>query len=234
MKRNKNEGKRINPDEAVSRGSLKTPFKAFYLKSVETKEIPVHYHEFHKVIIFLGGKLEYIVEGKSYKMQPGDILCIPAYAIHRPVIGVGEPYKRCVIWLTRAAARLLKADRYFQETRIYGREIDNTEIDQEMSEILSYINEDPGRDLSLEILSEKFFLSKTRLQERFKKATGVSPHRYIQQKRIMKAAQEISEGKKAQVAAVDNGFSDYSAFYRAFKKELSSSPRQYEMIDKET
>lgn len=38
--------------------------------------IPFHYHDFHKIILFLGGDVDYIIEGNSYHLQPDDIVFV--------------------------------------------------------------------------------------------------------------------------------------------------------------
>ncbi len=42
-----------------------------------------HCHEHHEVIFFLSGEGRYVVEGKTYQLQPGDLLVISDREIHR-------------------------------------------------------------------------------------------------------------------------------------------------------
>ena len=42
-----------------------------------------HCHEYHEVIFFLSGEGRYVVEGKTYRLQPGDLLVISDREIHR-------------------------------------------------------------------------------------------------------------------------------------------------------
>ena len=89
----------VNPDRADKRGYLKEKFRLFHLKDRDSGEISYHYHEFHKLILFQGGELTYRVEGRSYEMQVGDLLLVPAHAIHQPVIGTALPCERTILWL---------------------------------------------------------------------------------------------------------------------------------------
>lgn len=89
----------LNPDSADKRGYLKEPFRLFSLKDTAGEQIPFHYHEFHKLILFRSGSLTYRVEGRGYEMRPEDVLLIPAHAIHQPVIGAEAPYARSILWI---------------------------------------------------------------------------------------------------------------------------------------
>jgi AraC-like DNA-binding protein/mannose-6-phosphate isomerase-like protein (cupin superfamily) len=84
------------------RGYLHKDFAFFNLQDNQVLQIESHYHDFDKIIIFLSGKVMYLVEGKSYKLQPMDILLVNESAIHQPIIDAGTPYKRIVIWLKPA------------------------------------------------------------------------------------------------------------------------------------
>lgn len=89
----------LNPDRADKRGYLGEPFRLFHLKDRESGAFAYHYHEFHKLILFLSGELTYRVEGRGYGMKGGDLLLIPAHAIHQPVIGTAAPYARIILWI---------------------------------------------------------------------------------------------------------------------------------------
>ncbi len=90
--------------------------------------------------------------------------------------------------------------------------------------IIKYLNEHIDKDISLDILAKKFFVSKYYLCRAFKKHNGISVHGYINQKRVMYAKQLIESGETASSAAYRVGFGDYSAFYRAYVKILGKSP----------
>ena len=85
--------------EAGKRGYLKEGFRLFHLKDSEAPELDFHYHEFDKVVLQLGGKVTYSVEGRSYFLKPYDILLVGRSMIHKPTIDPSEPYERMVLWL---------------------------------------------------------------------------------------------------------------------------------------
>ncbi|MCI5872869.1 MAG: AraC family transcriptional regulator [Clostridiales bacterium] len=90
--------------------------------------------------------------------------------------------------------------------------------------VIDYINENLGDDLSLETLAAQCYFSKQHLLRTFRSAMGLSVHQYIQKKRLLTATQYIQNGCSPKEAAILCGFSDYSVFYRAFKKEYGFPP----------
>ncbi len=90
--------------------------------------------------------------------------------------------------------------------------------------VIRYLNEYVDRDISLDELAKRFFVSKYYLCRAFKKHNGISVHGYINQKRVMYAKQLIEAGETASRAAYRVGFGDYSAFYRAYVKIVGNSP----------
>ncbi len=61
--------------------------------------IEFHQHPFYEIFFFISGNVNYIIEGRSYKLRPGDILLTSNADIHRPEVLPGKPYERIVIWL---------------------------------------------------------------------------------------------------------------------------------------
>ena len=117
----------INPDSADKRGYLEEPFRLFRLNGMERDSIPYHYHEFHKLILFLSGGLTYRVEGRGYQMRPGEVLLVPAHAIHQPVIARSVPYSRSVLWIQPQALEAWGLEACFDRCRersayLLGRE----------------------------------------------------------------------------------------------------------------
>lgn len=214
----------INPEGATARGFLKENVRVFPLRGEEHGYIPLHYHEFHKMIFFESGKTDYIVEGKRYHLMPGDTLIIPAYAIHQPLFTEGVPYSRTIVWIKPQAAEEMGIAETFKKAGIQGKTDTDTEVDDVIVDMMEFMGAHLTEDIYIEDLCEKFFLSKSRLTERFQKATGMTPHKYLIQKRLALAVQLISGGMSTGDAARNSGFGDYSTFYRAYKKEFSSAP----------
>ena len=113
-----------------------------------------------------------------------------------------------------------------------NKEDELNNIDRDLgSRVIRYLSENIDADISLDTLARRFFVSKYYLCRAFKKRNGISPHDYINRKRVMFAKQLIDEGESASAAAYKVGFGDYSAFYRAYVKYFGSSPMTKERIE---
>ena len=99
-----------------------------------------------------------------------------------------------------------------------------TAIDELGARVVKYLNSNIDKNISLEKVAKRFFVSKYHLCRAFKKHSGISVHSYINHKRIMYAKQLIESGETASGAAERVGFGDYSAFYRAYIKIVGKSP----------
>ena len=96
-------------------------------------------------------------------------------------------------------------------------------------QVADFISENLERNkaLSLDEIAKTFFVSKFYLCREFKKYNGISIHSYMNHKRIMIARQYIKSGMSAKDAAKTVGYSDYSAFYRAYVKVVGKSPKSH-------
>ena len=80
-------------------GYLNEDFLFFNLKDQKKNEFEIHYHDFNKIIVFVSGEVTYIIEGKSYKLKPWDILLVGKNDLHLPIISSTTPYERMILWL---------------------------------------------------------------------------------------------------------------------------------------
>ena len=93
--------------------------------------------------------------------------------------------------------------------------------------ICNFIETHIEEDLSLDRLSNEFFVSKYHIAHMFKDNLGISIHQYITKKRLSLCQQAIQGDMSITEAYQAFGFGDYSSFFRAFKKEYGISPKEY-------
>ena len=138
----------------------------------------------------------------------------------------------------------IHADRFARETAIdlsisdlllyLGRTVYEQEQRRDRKEQLSryeaitqYVDEHLDEHLSLDTLARQFYLSKYYLVHLFRENTGLSVHQYILKKRLAACCDAMRGGAAVGEVCRQWGFGDYSAFYRAFRKEYGMSPSAY-------
>lgn len=251
--------------------------------------VDFHQHAFYEIYIFISGDVNYIIEGRTYKLRSGDILLTNNSDIHRPeILSFQCPYERIVIWLNntffnglldigedltacfqdasnrnyrlfrpndsqmrkiqntcfvieqeRSSNRLgnrimayssimeilvLLSRAYYEISDSAGHEVTEN---QQINQIVSYINNHFNEELSLEHLADQFYLSKYYLSHQFKQFTGLSLYQFIMKKRLTIARNMLMCGKTVTEAYTECGFNDYSNFLKAFKREFGEKPSDY-------
>ncbi|WP_162060407.1 AraC family transcriptional regulator [Undibacterium sp. KW1] len=91
----------------------------------------------------------------------------------------------------------------------------------------SRIDDDPTSILSLQDLAQQSGLSRFQLLRAFAKATGMTPHAYILQRRLHHARRLIAAGMPLVQVAMDSGFADQSHLTRLFVRNFGISPGAY-------
>lgn len=136
-----------------------------------------------------------------------------------------EQYKRRMIVLSYLLPVLLDLQNY------YIKEGKNVRVsdDGPINAVIAYINEHLADDISVEQLSKDFYISKSTLNQKFKKATGTSVWDFILTKRLVTAHIKIMDGQPIRTAFLESGFHDYSAFYRRYLHKFGVSPAKSRM-----
>ena len=100
--------------------------------------------------------------------------------------------------------------------------------DEDMRNVLSYINENFRRNLTTEELAAVCHLHPTHFIRAFKLKTAQTPHRYITDIRMEYARQLLDRSNRSIVEiAEDAGFYDPAHFSRMFKRYFAMTPTQY-------
>jgi len=85
--------------------------------------------------------------------------------------------------------------------------------------IIAHINTSFSQKITLDMLSQQFFMSKNQINRIFTKATGRSVMEYVRQKRIVYAEHLRALVTPAAEAAYKAGFDNYSTYYRLKQKQ---------------
>lgn len=105
--------------------------------------------------------------------------------------------------------------------------LSNYKYNNQIQEVISYINDNVLENITIKHLAEHFFLSESYICRIFKLATGTTINKYITARRISIAKALLSNGANINDVYIDCGFNDYSNFLKSFKKAVGVSPKKY-------
>ena len=91
-------------------------------------------------------------------------------------------------------------------------------------EIMQYLDNHLSEDITIDLLAEKFYISKFHMMRRFREETGCSVHTYLSDRRLLLARDMIRNGTPATDACFHCGFRSYSSFSRAYGKLFGTTP----------
>ena len=94
----------------------------------------------------------------------------------------------------------------------------------ELASVLDYLRRHPSDRITLETLSERFFISRSHLNNLFRKYFHTSVMTYVTGQRLSYAQKLLLSGMSAAEAASAVGYTDYSTFYRSYSKHFGHPP----------
>ncbi len=95
----------------------------------------------------------------------------------------------------------------------------------EITDIVKYINDHLAEELRLDMICDRFFISKSHINRKFKKIIGTTVWEYINVKRLMLAKELLQNGANPTTVYMECGFKEYSTFFRAYKTKFGVSPK---------
>lgn len=99
-------------------------------------------------------------------------------------------------------------------------------VPRELAEILDYLRRHPSDRITLEKLSTRFYISRSQLNNLFRKYFNTSVMDYVTGQRLSYAQKLLYNGMPAAQVASTIGYTDYSTFYRAYTKHIGHPPTQ--------
>ncbi len=109
---------------------------------------------------------------------------------------------------------------------VYEQTGHRTVPDSFPNQLVTYVNEHLFEPLSIQLVADHFFLSRSQISRIFIQATGTSLWEYVTIKRLLAARAMLHRGETAGNACLACGFSDYSAFFRAYRTHFGHSPKE--------
>lgn len=95
-------------------------------------------------------------------------------------------------------------------------------------EIVSYLHDSLDKELTIDLICERFYLSKRQLYKLFKNNTGKTPMQYVQDARIAEAKKLIISTDLTLLQIAEKvGIYDYNYFIKLFKAKEGYTPKQF-------
>ncbi len=99
-----------------------------------------------------------------------------------------------------------------------------------LEQIIAYISENYHKQISLNETASTFFVSPSTVENLFKQRLGKSFYRYVIEYRIISAQSLIVKGTPLKDVSNLCGFTDYSTFFKMFRKEVGVSPTEFRIL----
>ncbi|MFC0273262.1 response regulator [Metabacillus herbersteinensis] len=113
--------------------------------------------------------------------------------------------------------------------------LNNLDNARRMQDIVSYVEMYYMEELSLEKLSNRFFLSREHISRKFKQETGMPLSKYVIKLRIDQAKYWLNETDESIYSiSLMLGYQDENYFSKLFKKVVGMTPFEYRNVEKAT
>lgn len=99
---------------------------------------------------------------------------------------------------------------------------------EKLKRVLDLVDNRFAEAIGLDELAAEACLSPFHFSRLFQKATGLSPHRYVAERRVREAKARLAEGRLSLVEiALETGFGSQGNFNRIFRKHTGRPPGQF-------
>lgn len=145
--------------------------------------------------------------------------------------GVKESYAQAPGWQAALYGNTMRLAVHLVRIRAGDKTlIPPTEKQELLDRIVFYIESEMAQKITLAETARRFLVSESTINQLFRKRMQSSFYHYVTQRRLIAAKTLLLSGVSAEQICMQVGFGDYSAFYRAFKREYGISPSQYRKL----
>ena len=169
---------------------------------------------------------------------PKDHPLIKSFYSQHPSINYVSPRAAAKWEILDLCERLLKkeeSDRFFDSARLFSlinqeaqaSPAATQDLPEDLKAMLDFIYKNLSEKISVKTLSNKFFLSQSTVERRFKEYFDVRPLEFIQKTKLNYAADLLRSGESVLNAGLAAGYLDNSYFITLFTRYYKITPKQY-------
>jgi AraC-like DNA-binding protein len=91
---------------------LPSDYEIFHYSNNDLTGVSLHHHDFYECYLFISGDVTYLIEGKKYYLEPGDVILINSKELHQAIINSKDAtYERIVLWINRGFLKELSTEK---------------------------------------------------------------------------------------------------------------------------
>lgn len=91
---------------------LSSDYEIFHYSNTDLARVSLHHHDFYECYLFISGDVTYLIEGKYYNLNTGDIVLINSRELHQAIINSNDiPYERIVLWINKEFLKTLSTSK---------------------------------------------------------------------------------------------------------------------------
>lgn len=146
--------------------------------------------------------------------------------------GVQEEEQKQYAWQTTVIGNTMMFVSYLRRAYLsQTAQVLKAEKPDLLDNIISYVERHYAQRLTMPEIAKQFYVSERTISSLFRKRLGVTFYQFLTQRRLIAAKELILKGLTLESVGEQTGFSDYSAFFRAFKSEFGISPREFKKLE---
>lgn len=220
-----------------------------HFEIIELTNSPIHYPEHNHISVYtiglvLDGHVFIQINGEKMHFGKHSFFIIKPFQVHALILP--EVYRLLAVCIEQDHLKERTSSQIYDELlrklRPFGR-IDNTLLEDAILALypLAPIDEPTGEmrssamflrlhsesDMDVQEMADVSHTSKYHFLRTFKRAVGLTPHRFQLQNRIRKAQRLIEDGMSLTDVSFVTGFCDQSHFIKCFKKTVGITPSEY-------
>ena len=183
----------------------------------------LHSHTYDEISLLNQGDITYISDSIIDKVTGRSLIYSKAYQLHNPYVAPDKMYERSQIYIEPAVVADLIPS-FFSSVSSFIIALSDSEYDEISAFMEHILSED---------LAARFFVSRTKLMNDFKKTTGLTINAFFTLTRLKNAKKYLDMGYSVSKTAELTGYLSTGHFINVFVSHNNITPLKYRQMRKE-